>query len=358
MKSYINHSLILFIGIIFSFNFFILQIYSQIQNGEVITKNSKQVNIVLVLKALGQDYVLVDESSDIDFLTFVSESRERLDFYPKKKLVQEMEQFGLIENRDKQGSAKRENNVYFEGNPIKKEWKEITEEGSIVYLYGITKKGLDFLSKIEKESKPLPSLSLAKSEINIKPKILNVVIYDQQTIQKSIDSFVEKAKQEIEDAFSAKNETNPNIFSYGFLQCGANLWQKIKPKVQRSNNELELRIESQTYSNTDEIKTNEFPDQIISSGEIQQFWKAVSETFIQHKPLTIQQTKSSILPKHLIQMGIMDDEFPTPDLSNFLAVFLVESNNYKFIVATKGEQQINKSVSPPKIFWIDIIENK
>lgn len=359
MRRYLNHSTSLLIGIIFSFNFLILQAYSQTQDRETSMKNSKQVEMGLVLKAISKNYVLVDESSDIDFLTFVSESRERLDFYPKKKLVQEMENFGLIENRDKQGSAKRENYVYFEGNPIKKEWREITEEDSIVYLYGITQKGLDFLSKVTKESsKPLPSLSIAKSEVNIKPKILKVVIFDQQTIQKSIDSFVEKAKKQIEEAFSATKEIDLNIYSSVFLQCGANLWQKIKPKTPQSDNEIKLKVESRTYTNTGEIKTNDVQDQIISTGEIHQFWKAVSETFTQGKPLSVQQTESSILPQHLIQMGITDDEFPAPDLSNFAAVFYVESNNYKFVVVTKGEPQLSKTVSDPQIIWIDIIETK
>lgn len=181
MKFYFNYSTFLFIGIIFSLNFFTFQAYPQTQRGEVM-KNSKQVDIALVLKALSQDYALVDESSDVDFLICVNENREELDFYPKKKLVQEMEQSELIENRDKQGSAKRENFIYFEGNPIKKEWKEITEAGSIVYSYEITQKGLDFLRKVT-SSKPLPSLSIAKSEVYIKPKILKVVIYNQETIR-------------------------------------------------------------------------------------------------------------------------------------------------------------------------------
>ncbi|MBX7170304.1 MAG: hypothetical protein K1X72_05050 [Pyrinomonadaceae bacterium] len=359
MKFHINHSTILFFGIIFSFNLLILQAHPQTQNVEAIMKDSKQVDTALVLKAISQDYSLVDESSEVDFLICVNENREELDFYPKKKLVQEMENSGLIENRDKQGSAKRENYVYFEGNPIKKEWKEITEEGSIVYLYEITQKGLDFLSKVTKESsKTLPSLSIAKSEVNIKPKILKVVIYDQQTIQKSIDNFAETAKKQIEEAFSATKEIDPNIYSSGFLQCGANLWQKIKPKIPQSNNEVELRVESRTYTDTGEIKINDFPDQIISSGAIEQFWKAISENFTQDKPLLMQQTDTTILPKHLNRMGITDNDFPSPDLSNFVAVFIVESNNYKFVVVTKGDPQLSKKRSEPKIFWIDIIGTK
>lgn len=356
MKFYNNYSTFWLIGIICCLNFLIPQAYPQTQRREVSMKNSKQVDTALVLKALSQDYALVDASSDVDFLLFVNESREELDFYPKKKLVQEMEQSGLIENRDKQGSEKREDYVYFEGNPIKKEWKEITEEGSIVYLYEITQKGLDFLSKVTKESsKPLPPLSISNSDVYIKPKILKVVIYDQHTIQKSIDSFDEKAKKQIEDAFSATKETDSNIYSSSFLQCGANLWQKIKPKIPQSNNELELRVERETYSKNGEIKINEFPDQIISTEEIQQFWKAISDTFIKGKPISIQQTESSILPKHLNRMGITDNGFPPPDLSNFVRVFFVESNNYKFVVVTENEPQINKTVSDPKIVWIDII---
>lgn len=355
MKLYIDYSTFLVIGVIFSLNFFILQAYPQTQHGEAM-KNSKQVDIALVLKALSQDYALVDESSDVDFLVFVNESREELDFYPKKKLVQEMEQSELIENSDKQGSAKRENHVYFEGNPIKREWKEITEEGSIVYLYRITQKGLNLLSKITKESaKPLPSLSISKSEVYVKPKILKVVTYDQATVQKSIDIFDEKAIKQIEEAFSGTKEPDPNIYSFRFLQCGATLWQKIKPKIPQSSNELELRVESGTYSGNGEIKRTEFPNQIISSVEIYQFWKTISETFIQGKPLSIQQTDSSILPKHLNRMGIADNGFSPPDLSNFVRVFFVESNNYKFVVATKNELQINKPAIEPKIVWIDII---
>lgn len=359
MKFYNNYSTFWLISIICCLNFLIPQAYPQTQRREVSMKNSKQVDTALILKALSQDYALVDESSDIDFLIFVNENREELDFYPKKKLVQEMENLGLIENRDKQGSAKRENHVYFEGNPIKKEWKEITEEGAIVYLYGITQKGLDFLSKVTKESsKPLPPLSVSKSDVYIKPKILKVVIYNQETIQKSIDSFDEKAKKQIEEAFSATKETDPNIYSSGFLQCGANLWQRLKPNIPQSDNEIKLRVESRTYTDTGEIKINEFPDQIISSVEIDQFWKAISETLTNGKPISIQQTESSILPKHLNRMGITDNGFPPPDLSNFVRVFFVESNNYKFVVVTKGEPQLNKTVSDPKIVWIDIIETK
>jgi hypothetical protein len=361
MKLTVKSSMFLVIGIISNLTLFSFHIYSQPRSGQAIMKYTKEVETALVLMAISQDYSLVDQSSQVDFLTCVGESREELDFYPKKELVQQMERSALIENHDKQGSAHRENFTYFAGDHIKKEWKEITEEGSIVYLYSVTPKGLKFMSDVTKElSKPLPVLSISNSDVYIEPKILKEVIYDQRTIQNSIDKFIEKAKKQIEVAFSASKETDQNLYSQRFLICGANLWQRIEHKIPQPDITSGLRIETRTerriLSENGEIKTNKFPDQIILSEKLRQFWKTISESLTNDKPLLIKQAELSMLPEHLNQMGIRGTNFPPPDLANFVVVFVVESNNYKFVVAAKSEPPIDKKISDPTIVWIEILE--
>jgi hypothetical protein len=61
-------------------------------------KRTEQAEAAAVLKALTKGWDLVDSDPDLDFLIFVSEDLDELDFYPQKSFVQMMERSGLIEN--------------------------------------------------------------------------------------------------------------------------------------------------------------------------------------------------------------------------------------------------------------------
>jgi hypothetical protein len=92
-------------------------------------KRTERAEAAAVLKALTKGWALVDSSPEVDFLIFVRENRDELDFYPKKSFVQMMERSTLIENLDKAGSSVRHPETYYESDASV--WKEITEAGSI-----------------------------------------------------------------------------------------------------------------------------------------------------------------------------------------------------------------------------------
>src|SRR5258706_11594463 len=98
MKS-IRRTAYLLGALLFGVTFGIDQGRSQVRSAMTLQR-SDQMKAAKILKALSEDWALVDYADELDFLVLVSESREELGFYPKKKLVKQMEQAGLIENLD------------------------------------------------------------------------------------------------------------------------------------------------------------------------------------------------------------------------------------------------------------------
>lgn len=105
---------------------------------------SNKKEVVLILKALQEGYLLTDDGPEVDYLICVSESRDRIeDFYPKKEVVKSMEENGLIEDEDKRPIEQRAESYEIKlGNG----WRTNTELYPLVYLHKITDKGHKFLS--------------------------------------------------------------------------------------------------------------------------------------------------------------------------------------------------------------------
>jgi hypothetical protein len=145
----------------------------------LIMKRTERAEAAAVLKALTKGWDLVDSSPEVDFLIFVNEDRDELDFYPKKSFVQMMERSALIENLYKEGSSVRHPNTYYKSDGSV--WKEITEAWSIVFQYRVTPKGRKFLGNAPKLiGKPIRSLRVATSPVEIPSKPLKLVTYDRQ----------------------------------------------------------------------------------------------------------------------------------------------------------------------------------
>src|SRR5262245_43513519 len=143
-------------------------------------KKTELVEAAAVLKALAEDWDLVDNAPEIDFLIFVSEDREELDFYPKKSFVAMMERSGLIENPDN-GSSVHDTYTYYERDDSV--WREVTESGPIVFQYKITPKGRKLLRDAPKLiGKPIRELRVATSPVETQSKPLKVVTYDRPAI--------------------------------------------------------------------------------------------------------------------------------------------------------------------------------
>lgn len=63
--------------------------------------------IIAILKALDEDWAIVDEYPNEDYLVLVNESRMVMEgFFPRKALVQIMEDQGLIKDSEKKRRSK------------------------------------------------------------------------------------------------------------------------------------------------------------------------------------------------------------------------------------------------------------
>jgi len=106
--------------------------------------DEQTADIIAVLKALDEDWALVDDYPDEDYLIFVNESRmEMEDFFPKKALVTLMADQGLI-NDDSNPPSQPETLSYFMTHEDGRT-EEVIEHGPHVYLYKLTPKGRSLL---------------------------------------------------------------------------------------------------------------------------------------------------------------------------------------------------------------------
>ena len=70
--------------------------------------------IIAVLKALDEDWAIVDDYPNEDYFVLVNESRMVMeDFFPKKALVQMIEDQGLIKDSETKRRSKQIPHVYF-----------------------------------------------------------------------------------------------------------------------------------------------------------------------------------------------------------------------------------------------------
>lgn len=95
-------------------------------------EEAETTDAIAILRALEDNWALVDDYPDADYLVCVNESRDLLeDFFPKKSLVERMERAGLIEDTDDGPGFDEPELVGFTPH---------------VYLYVVTEEGKAWLS--------------------------------------------------------------------------------------------------------------------------------------------------------------------------------------------------------------------
>jgi len=111
------------------------------------TEPASHSDVQKTLRALQEDWMLVDDFPDKDFLVLVNMDREVMEnFYPKKDLIQKMEMQGLIKNHeDEYGNQPKTYSYWFtraDGTV-----KKVVKHNPHVYYYRLTRKGKEFLAR-------------------------------------------------------------------------------------------------------------------------------------------------------------------------------------------------------------------
>jgi hypothetical protein len=110
--------------------------------------DEQTTDIIAILKALDEDWALVDEYPNEDYLVFVNESRMEMEgFFPKKELVKMMADQGLINDSSTTG-PQPETFSYFvmdeEGRT-----EEVIQPTPHVYFYELTREGRALLQGVD-----------------------------------------------------------------------------------------------------------------------------------------------------------------------------------------------------------------
>ena len=111
----------------------------------------KELNLkdaIAVLKTLNDDWAIVDERDEDDFVIFGNESRDEMEnFNPKKSFIKELEFNGYIKDSENVTQPRiREESTYYRKDSSDGEWIPITTLDPIVYFYEITEKGKNLLN--------------------------------------------------------------------------------------------------------------------------------------------------------------------------------------------------------------------
>jgi hypothetical protein len=326
-------------------------------------KRTELAQAAAVLKALTEGWALVDNDPEIDFLVFVSEDRDELDFYPKKSFVWKMETSGLIENTDKQGSSVRQPYIHYEGGSSV--WKEVTVAGPIVFQYRVMQKGRQLLRDAPRLiGRPVRALRPATSPVDTQSKPLRVVTYDRPAIQKLVDAFDQKATRLIEAAFSPRNDLDRAASSSRGIVCGPRLWRTLEPHARRNGLQPSGSLLSVTYDlagNGVEEKeiSRKLEDQLIlPSVEARLFWQTLREAFKIDGPLAIKRAASAEQSAYTYDEEIEDNDFPPPNLADLTVLFIVEGNKSRFMVLVKNVPEDNMEHFEPEVRWVEIMPEK
>ena len=326
-------------------------------------KRTELAQAAAVLKALTEGWALVDNDPGIDFLVFVSEDRDELDFYPKKSLVSMMESSGLIENSDKEGSSVRQPDTHYEGGPTL--WKKVTVAGTIFFQYRVTQTGRDFLRDAPKLiGRPVRALRSATSPVDIQSTPLSVVTYDRPAIQKLVDGFDQKATALIKAAFSPRNDLDRAASSSHGIVCGPRLWNTLEPHARRNGLRPSGALLGVTHDLTEkgakqEKTPRKLEDQLIlPSDEARLFWKTLSEEFKIDGPLRIKRAVSAERSAYTYYEEIEDDDFPPPNLAGLTVLFIVEVNKSRLMVLVKNEPKEDMEHFEPVLSWVEIMPEK
>ncbi|HEX5940668.1 MAG TPA: hypothetical protein VFY66_00260, partial [Anaerolineales bacterium] len=104
-----------------------------------------QLEVCKTLQALQEDWMLVDDFPEKDFLVLVNMDREVMkDFYPKRILIQEMETQGLIKNCENEYGQQSKTYSY-QVTRADGRIKRVVKQNPHVYYYKLTRKGKELL---------------------------------------------------------------------------------------------------------------------------------------------------------------------------------------------------------------------
>lgn len=335
-----------------------LTVLSQTRGDKLGASMLKKKDEAVVLMALEKDWALVDFSPDVDFLFFVNEDREELNFYPKKSLIEELENKALISNTDKASSDIRIPSTHYENNFSAGEIKEITEAGSIVYVYQVTEKGKKYLQGILKTGRiSIPPLKIATSSRDIPTKIIKVVTYDKQALQKINDEYTKQAQSQVEAAFSVKSgSVSPAPLTASFI-IGGKLWKRMLTDAERNglNPGRLVRYSSIVRNGVERTASSQIDDVAISTErELPIFWKIFREKFLLDDQIVTKNIGATEASVYWREMA----ERQAPLLVTGNLSFLVESSSTKFIVHIENKRGQDFIHIVPEIRGIELIESK
>jgi hypothetical protein len=102
-------------------------------------------DVIAILGVLEQDWLLVDDYPEEDFLVCVNERRDVMeDFFPKKELVSDIEEEGLIEDRTKGMPSQPTTSSYWMTDK-NENVEEVIMHCPQVHFYDLTEKGKELL---------------------------------------------------------------------------------------------------------------------------------------------------------------------------------------------------------------------
>lgn len=110
--------------------------------------DEQTADIIAILKALDEDWALVDDYPNEDYLVLVNESRmEMEDFFPKKALVTMMADQGLIKDKP----TTRPEPETFSSFVLHEDGRteEVIQPVPHVYFYEVTSKGRSLLRSVD-----------------------------------------------------------------------------------------------------------------------------------------------------------------------------------------------------------------
>ena len=320
------------------------------------------LQMATLMMAIRKDWSMIDENPDADFLIFVNEDQDTLEFFPKKTLPKRMEGLGLLVNKDGAKVPIREPYTHYEMEPNSDAIKAITTPGGIFYNYGITAKGKEFLANAPKTlGHPLPPLKIATSKSasdHSKTKPIKVVTYDREALQKIRDDFAPIALNQVEILFAPANSDKSETELPDGFSCGPNLWAKLETEAIRNGvRPGALKTVYSYWRDTGDSGSVNFdrPGKGISSrAQVSLFRKTLFQVFPATVTPSIRKLSESESARY---QDVQDMAF---GMSPFLirpAAFFVEYDHLRFLVKVRNETTADFLKISPKISLVDLIEH-
>jgi hypothetical protein len=336
-------------------------IYVQKSSTKSTMTKEEVLEMATLMTAIKKDYSMIDDDPEADFLIFVNEDQDTLEFFPKKTLPKRMEELGLIENLGGGPSPVREPRTSYEGDATGA-WKAITSPGSLFLNYKITKKGKDFLRNAPKTlGHPLPPLKVASfksASDHSKAKPIKVVTYDREALQKIQNDFVQASKSHIELFFAIPTQGKTDPATSYLFSCGPKLWAKIETEATKNGVRAGKLSTSMSYrTSTGETgKAPGFaqPGMTMTSGEqVRLFRKSVFQVLPIAGPLSIRELEESEFAQY---QTLVDSAMGMSPIIKGTAGFSVEYGNVRFVVKVSNDGGIDFLKISPKITFVELVE--